>query len=71
MVADKLEEDLELRSPLVKASIVSNGVDCLVGKTIAKTELVYPETMRSSRRERQRVATFHEVHQDIGTLVSL
>jgi len=33
--------------------------------------LVYPETMRSSRREHQRVATFNEVHQDIGTLVSL
>jgi hypothetical protein len=27
--------------------------------------------MHSSRREHQRVATFHEVHQDIGTLVSL
>jgi len=33
--------------------------------------LVYPEAMRSSRRENQRVATFHEVHQDTGTLVSV
>ena len=46
------------------------GIDLHIA-TIAKPELVYPETMRSSRREHQRVATFHDVDQDIGTLVSL
>jgi hypothetical protein len=49
----------------------ASGMVCANPRDKAKPELVYPETMRSSRREHQRAATHDEVHPDIGTLVSL